>query len=120
MIHIKRGESKRAKHKKVLKLTKKFTNDSSTKYKTASLKLLKALKHSKIHTYLKKRNFKKTIIKSINNYLNTLNIKYSTFINKIKVNDIKLNNHMIYILLSNEPLTFYALFNSINIKHVKN
>ena len=113
MIHIKRGTLKRSSHKKILKYATGYKNDSSRKYKIASLKITKALQHSYKETYLKKRKFKKNITKKINNQLKLFNINYSKIISSIKNKNIKLNNNILYTILINEPSTFYSLLTGL-------
>lgn len=96
MTRVKRGFISKRKHKKIIKLNKGYRGSHSKLYKVTNEENMKSLRYSYFDRRKKKNNFKKLWIKKINiASKNYLNIKYSVFLNKLKLKKIILNRKIL-------------------------
>jgi large subunit ribosomal protein L20 len=79
MARVKRGVTKHARHKKVLKLAKGYVGRSSTAYRPALERVEKALQYAYRDRRNKKRDFRGLWIQRINAAVREHGITYSRF-----------------------------------------
>ena len=86
MVRIKGGVKTRARHKKVLKMAKGFWMTRHKQFKKAKEAVLHAGEYAFAGRKHRKRDFRQLWIMRMNAALRELGMKYSIFINKLKVN----------------------------------
>jgi large subunit ribosomal protein L20 len=106
MVRIKGGVRTRAKHKKVLKLAKGFWMTRHKQFKKAKEAVLHAGEYAFKGRKAKKRDFRQLWIIRMNAALRELGIKYSLFINKLKVNKIELDRKILSQIAVEHPEVF--------------
>jgi large subunit ribosomal protein L20 len=107
MVRVKGGNITRKHRKKILNLAKGFRGSHSKIFKMANEQVMKALKYSYVGRKHKKKQFRKLWITRINATVRKENnINYSTFINKIKIEKIKLNRKMLAQIAILDNITF--------------
>lgn len=106
MVRIKGGVRTRAKHKKVLQLAKGFWMTRHKQFKKAKEAVLHAGEYAFKGRKLRKRDFRQLWIIRMNAALRELGMKYSIFINKLKVNKIELDRKILSQLAVEHPAVF--------------
>ena len=106
MVRIKGGVKTRAKHKKVLKLAKGFWMTRHKQFKKAKEAVLHAGEYAFKGRKAKKRDFRQLWIIRMNAALRELGMKYSIFINKLKVNKIELDRKILSQIAVEHPAIF--------------
>ena len=106
MVRIKGGVKTRAKHKKVLKLAKGFWMTRHKQFKKAKEAVLHAGEYAFKGRKAKKRDFRQLWIIRMNAALRELGMKYSIFINKLKVNKIELDRKILSQIAVEHPEVF--------------
>ncbi|PIU37571.1 50S ribosomal protein L20 [Candidatus Roizmanbacteria bacterium CG_4_8_14_3_um_filter_34_9] len=106
MVRIKGGVKTRAKHKKVLKLAKGFWMTRHKQFKKAKEAVLHAGEYAFKGRKAKKRDFRQLWIIRMNAGLRELGMKYSIFINKLKVNKIELDRKILSQIAVEHPAIF--------------
>jgi len=106
MVRIKGGVRTRAKHKKVLKLAKGFWMTRHKQFKKAKEAVLHAGEYAFKGRKAKKRDFRQLWIIRMNAGLRELGMKYSIFINKLKVNKIELDIKILSQIAVEHPAIF--------------
>ena len=106
MVRIKGGVKTRAKHKKVLKLDKGFWMTRHKQFKKAKEAVLHAGEYAFKGRKAKKRDFRQLWIIRMNAGLRELGMKYSIFINKLKVNKIELDRKILSQIAVEHPVIF--------------
>ena len=106
MVRIKGGVKTRAKHKKVLKLAKGFWMTRHKQFKKAKEAVLHAGEYAFKGRKAKKRDFRQLWIIKMNAGLRELGMKYSIFINKLKVNKIELDRKILSQIAVEHPAIF--------------
>ena len=110
MVRVKGGNVTRKHRKKILNLAKGFRGSHSKIFKMANEQVMKALKYSYVGRKQKKKQFRKLWITRINATVRKENNQnYSTFINKLKIEKIKLNRKMLAQIAILDNLTFQKL-----------
>lgn len=99
--------------KKILKYAKGYYGARSKVYTVAKNAVEKSLQYSYIGRKQKKRFFRSLWIQRINAIVRTYGINYSTFINKIKSKNIKLNRKILADIGVNNPEFFKSILNKI-------
>jgi large subunit ribosomal protein L20 len=84
MARVKRGVTKMARHKKVLKMAKGYRGRSSTCYRPALERVEKALQYAYRDRRAKKRNFRALWIQRINAAVREHGLVYSQFMNGLQ------------------------------------
>lgn len=112
-MRIKRGKTKRQKHKKVLKLAKGYRLSYRRSYRRAREANLHAGDYSFADRKKRKSQFRKLWIQRINAALKEENIKYSEFINKLKEANIELDRKMLAELAYSYPETFREVVKTV-------
>jgi large subunit ribosomal protein L20 len=110
MVRVKGGNISRKHRKKILYLAKGFRGSHSKIFRMANEQVMKALKYSYVGRKQKKNQFRKLWITRINATVRKeYNINYSRFINKIKIQKIKLNRKMLAQIAIMDNSTFKNL-----------
>jgi len=112
-MRIKRGKTKHQKHKKVLASTKGYRLSYSKLYRRAREAMLHAGQYSYAHRKKRKGQFRRLWIERINAGLSNQDMKYSTFINKLATNKVKLNRKVLADLALNHSNVFTEVVKSV-------
>lgn len=112
MTRVTAGIRRRRKHKKILKLAKGYEASRRRVYKIAKETVLKAGEYAFAGRKDRKRDFRKLWIIRINAALKERGLRYSTFINKLKKNNIMLDRKSLSNLTSDKE-SFDNLLNSL-------
>jgi large subunit ribosomal protein L20 len=109
MTRVKRGVTARARHKKVLKLTKGHYGARHLLFKTAN----ESLMHAQVYAYRdrrrRKRDFRRLWITRINAGSRQHGLSYSRFIHGMKLADVRLDRKILADLVVREPKAFEAV-----------
>ena len=105
-MRVKRGNVKRNKHKKVLKLTKGFKGGRGTIFRAAMQGMMRALKRAYADRRIKKRDFRGLWIQRINAAVRAEGMSYSQFINGLTKAGIELNRKMLAEIAVNDANAF--------------
>ena len=109
MARVKRGVTKHARHKKVLKLAEGYVGRSSTAYRPALERVEKALQYAYRDRRNKKRAFRGLWIQRINAATREHGMTYSQFMNGILKAGIEMDRKVMADLAAREPAAFKAL-----------
>jgi len=105
-MRVKRGVTKRRKHKKVLKLAKGYTLGRSNLYRQAK----EAVVHAGVDAYRgrkeKKRQMRSLWITRLSAALKPYNLSYSKFINLLKIKNIELDRKILAEIAKDDPTAF--------------
>ncbi len=112
MSRVKRGVTKKARHKKILKMAKGYRGRAKNCFRVAIEKVEKAMKYSYRDRKVRKRDFRALWIQRINAAVREQGMIYSTFINGLKLAKIDLDRKVLSDLAVKEP----AVFNEIVVK----
>lgn len=113
-MRIKRGKNKNKKHNKVLKQAKGYRLSYSKLYRRAKEAVLHAGQYSFAHRRKRAGQFREIWILRISAALKEYGMKYSVFINALKVNKIDLNRKMLAELALNNKDAFAEIVKSVN------
>jgi large subunit ribosomal protein L20 len=106
MSRVKRGVTKRARHKKILKMAKGYRGRAKNCYRIAIEKVEKALQYAYRDRRNKKRDIRALWIQRINAAVREHGLIYSKFINGLKNAQIDLDRKVLSDLAIREPETF--------------
>ncbi len=106
MSHVKRGVTKRARHKKILNLAKGYRGRAKNCFRIAIEKVEKALRYAYRDRKARKRDFRGLWIQRINAAVREQGLVYSQFINGLKLANIGLDRKVLADLAVREPNTF--------------
>jgi large subunit ribosomal protein L20 len=109
MARVKRGVTKHARHKKILKLAKGYVGRSSTAYRPALERVEKALQYAYRDRRNKKRDFRGLWIQRINAAVREHGLTYSRFIAGLKAAGIEMDRKVLAALAMDEPVGFAAV-----------
>lgn len=109
MSRVKRGVTKHARHKKVLKQAKGYRGRHSKAYKPARTRLEAGLQHAYNDRRLKKRDFRSLWIQRINAGVRQFGLTYSRFIDGLKKAGVELDRKVLADIALKEPDTFAGL-----------
>ena len=109
MARVKRGVTKHARHKKVLKLAEGYVGRSSTAYRPALERVEKALQYAYRDRRNKKREFRGLWIQRINAAVREHGMTYCRFIAGIKAAGIEMDRKVMAVLAFDDPTSFAAL-----------
>lgn len=108
-MRIKRGFTRRRRHKKILKQTKGYYGAKSKLYRVAHQAWLKSGNYAYVGRKRKKREFRQLWIARINAATRANDLSYSRFMYGLKLNDINLNRKVLADMAVNDPEGFKAL-----------
>lgn len=106
MSRVKRGVTKRARHKKIIKLAKGYRGRAKNCYRVAIEKVEKALRYAYRDRRARKRDFRALWIQRINAAVRENGLIYSKFINGLKVANVDLDRKILAELTVREPAAF--------------
>ena len=109
MTRVKRGMTRHARHKKVLKLTKGYRASNSKLYRVANEQLLHSMYYSFAHRRKKKGDFRKLWITRINAGARLNGLSYSQFIFALRKANILLNRKVLADMAIRDPQAFSAV-----------
>ena len=113
MPRSKNAVASRARKKKILKQAKGFYGKRKNVYTVAKNVLEKGLTYSYVGRKLKKRDYRSLWIVRINAAVREEGMKYSEFINKLKVKGIDLDRKALAEMAMNNPESFKQLVQSV-------
>ena len=113
MPRSKNAVASRARKKRILKQAKGFYGKRKNVYTVAKNVLEKGLTYSFVGRKLKKRDYRSLWIVRINAAVREEGMKYSEFINKLKVKGIDLDRKVLADLAMNNPESFKQLVDSV-------
>lgn len=106
MPRVKRGVTKRRRHKKVLKMTKGHQGVRHTLYRRAHESLIHALRYSYAHRKQRKGDMRRLWNIRINAAARANDISYSQLIHGLKLASVDVNRKMLADLAIREPDSF--------------
>lgn len=106
MSRVKRGVTKKARHKKILKMAKGYRGRAKNCFRIAIEKVEKALRYAYRDRRNKKRDFRALWIQRINAATRDQGLIYSKFIQGLKLAKIDLDRKVLSDLAAREPETF--------------
>ncbi len=109
MPRVKRGNNRRKKRKKILKMAKGYFGSKSKLYRPATEQVIKSLDYAYRDRKQKKRNFRKLWITRINAAARQHDMSYSRFIHGLKQADVEINRKMLAELAVNDEDSFGEL-----------
>jgi large subunit ribosomal protein L20 len=109
MARVKRGVTKHARHKKVLKLAKGYVGRSSTAYRPALERVEKALQYAYRDRRNKKRDFRGLWIQRINAAVREHGLTYSRFIAGLKAAGIEMDRKVLAEIAFDDAASFGAI-----------
>lgn len=109
MPRVKRGNRKRKRRKKILKLAKGYFGSKSKLFRPATEQVLKSLHYAYRDRKQKKRNFRRLWITRINAATRQHDLSYSRFIYGLKEADVDINRKMLADLAVHDSEGFAEL-----------
>lgn len=109
MPRVKRGNKRRLKRKKILKLAKGYWGGKHRLYKIAKLAVEKGLLYAYRDRRNRKREFRKLWILRINAAVRNYDLSYSRFINGLSKAGLNINRKMLADLAISDPEAFRVL-----------
>jgi large subunit ribosomal protein L20 len=113
MARVKRGMTSRARHKKLLGLTKGYRGTKSRLVKVAKEASLHAGSYAFHGRKLRKRDFRTLWITRIGEAVKKEDMNYSTFMNKLKKANIELDRKILSDMVVNDPEGFKHIVHSV-------
>ncbi|KGP75977.1 50S ribosomal protein L20 [Desulfosporosinus sp. Tol-M] len=111
MARVKKGVTKHARHKKILKLAKGYRGAKSKLYRPANEQVLKSLAYSYVHRKDNKGNFRKLWIARINAAARMNGLSYSRMMNGLKKAGVTVNRKMLAELAISDAAAFTEIVN---------
>ena len=109
MTRVKRGNTRHARHKKVLKLVKGYRASNSKLFRVANEQLLHSMYYSFAHRRKKKGDFRKLWITRINAAARMNGLSYSKFMYGLKLAGVELNRKVLADMAVNDAEGFATL-----------
>lgn len=109
MSRVKRGVTKKARHKKILKMAKGYRGRAKNCFRVAIEKVEKALRYAYRDRRAKKRDFRALWIQRINAATREHGLVYSKFIQGLKAAKIDLDRKVLSDLAAREPEAFAGI-----------
>jgi large subunit ribosomal protein L20 len=113
MARVKRGTSATKRRKNTLKHTKGFCWGRKSKFKEAKQALMHAWTYAFRDRKTKKRNFRRLWQSRINSACREHDLSYSSFIDKLKKNEIILDRKVLNQISQENPETFKKIIESL-------
>ena len=111
MTRVSSGAPRKARHKKVLKMTKGHQGVRHRLYRRAKESLLHALSYSYAHRRKKKNDVRRLWNIKINAVARANGISYSQLIHGLKIAEVNVNRKMLATLAVSDPDTFNVFIN---------
>lgn len=115
-MRVKKGFTKHKRHKKVLKLAKGMQQNRRRSYRLAKQAVNRSLQYSYRDRRNRKRDFRQLWITRISNACQLNGEKYSTFINKLKLNGVTLDRKVLADIAVRDEVAFKKLIETLNKK----
>lgn len=109
MPRVKRGVTKRRRHKKILKLAKGFRGAKSKLWRPANEAVLHALSYSFKHRRRKKGDFRRLWIARINAAARTNGMSYSRLMNGLRRAGVSINRKVLADLAVRDAVAFQQI-----------
>lgn len=106
MSRVKKGITKKARHKKILKLAKGYRGRAKNCYRVAIEKVEKALRYAYRDRKVRKRDFRALWIQRINAAVREYGLIYSKFISGLKPAGIEMDRKVLADLAATKPEAF--------------
>ena len=106
MARVKRGVTKRRRHKKILALARGYRGSSSRNYKWAKEAVIHAWSHAYRHRRERKGDFRRLWILRINAAARQAGITYHQLIHGLRVANVEINRKMLADLAVRDPKAF--------------
>jgi large subunit ribosomal protein L20 len=118
MSRVKKAKTKKARHKKILKLAKGYRGRAKNCYRIAIQRVEKALQYAYRDRRTKKRDFRALWIQRINAAVRQHGWIYSQFVNGLKLANIEIDRKILAHLAVNSPESFLEIFNKAKEAHL--
>ncbi len=105
-MRVKRGVTKKARHKKILKMAKGYRGRSKNCFRIAIQRVEKALQYAYRDRRTKKRDLRSLWIQRINAAVRNHGLVYSKFIKGLNLAGINIDRKILSELAVNEPSSF--------------
>lgn len=115
MARVKRGVTKRARHKKFIKLAKGYRGRAKNCYQIARLAVERAAQYAYRDRRCKKREMRALWIQRINAAVREHGLIYSKFINLLKIANITLDRKSLSEMAVRHPDVFSDLIKKVSI-----
>jgi large subunit ribosomal protein L20 len=115
MSRVKRGVTKKARHKKIIKLAKGYQGRAKNCYRIALQRVEKALQYAYRDRRTKKRDFRGLWIQRINAAVREHGLVYSQFSNGLKIANIELDRKVLSDIAITEPATFKKIVDKVKV-----
>ena len=109
MAHVKRSVTKRARHRKILKMAKGYRGRASTCYRVAIERVEHGLQYAYRDRKVNKRNFRALWIQRINAAVREFGLTYGRFIDGLTKAGIEVDRKVLSDMAIHEPEAFGAL-----------
>ncbi len=113
MSRVKRGVTTRARHKKLLSLTKGFTHGRKNLVRLAHQAMLRAGQYAFRDRRAKKRTFRASWITTLNAAVRAEDMNYSTFVAGLKKANIELDRKVLAELAQFHPEEFAKIVEKV-------
>ena len=113
MVRVKRGVTKKAKHKKWLKLAKGYFGRASTCYRIAHERVERGMQHAFRHRKEFKREIRATWISRLNAAAREHGLSYSRFINGLNKIGLDWNRKMLSECAIHDPEGFKKIASEV-------
>lgn len=113
MSRVKGGVTSRARHRKVITMSKGFQGRSNNCFRPALERLEKSLQYAYRDRRNKKRDFRNLWIVRINAAVRAYGMKYSQFINALNKANISINRKMLAEMAVNDKPSFEAIVQKV-------
>lgn len=115
MSRVKKGVTKKARHKKILKMAKGYRGRAKSCFRVAIEKVEKALRYAYRDRKARKRDFRGLWIQRINAAVREHDLIYSRFISGLKAAQIDLDRKVLSDLAVREPETFSKIVEKVKV-----
>lgn len=109
MARVKRGATRRRRHKKVLKQAKGYWGSRHRLFKTANVAVMHAMADSFVGRKRRKRDFRKLWISRINAAARQNGLSYSRFMHGLKLAGLEMNRKVLSEMAIYDPEAFTGL-----------
>lgn len=112
-MRVKRGTTRRAKHKKIIKLAKGYIGRRKSVFKLAKQAVYKAGQHAYRDRKNKKRTMRSLWIINLNAAARGAGMSYSVMIKKLKDSKIEINRKILADIAENNPSVMSEIIKKI-------
>lgn len=113
MSRVKRGVTKKARHKKIIKMAKGYQGRAKNCYRIALQRVEKALQYAYRDRRNKKRDFRGLWIQRINAAVREHGLVYSQFTNGLNLANIGLDRKILSDIAVREPAAFTKIVEKV-------